>query len=89
MNLTKQGVLPLTLVNESDYSLIDAGDQVSTKGFNDLLRGNLDAVISIVVTKPNGKTVEIPTHHGLSKDQVKWLAGGSALNCIRADMAQA
>ncbi|ORY70755.1 aconitase family-domain-containing protein [Leucosporidium creatinivorum] len=84
MNLTKQGVLPLTLVNEDDYSLIDAGDKVSTKGFDALLRGDLNAEISVVVEKPDGKKVEIPTHHGLSKDQVEWIKFGSALNGIKA-----
>lgn len=89
MNLTKQGVLPLTLVNEDDYSLIDAGDKVSTKGFNELLRGDLNAVLSVVVEKPDGSVKEIPTHHGLSQDQVRWLKFGSALNMIKADAAAA
>lgn len=84
MNLTKQGVLPFTLLNENDYSLIDAGDKVSTKGVNALLRGDLNADIFVVVEKPDGSKVEIPTHHGLSKDQVEWIKAGSALNGIKA-----
>ncbi|KAK4052418.1 aconitate hydratase [Microbotryomycetes sp. JL201] len=84
-NLTKQGVLPLTFKNETDYSLIDAGDKVSTKGFNSLLRdGNLNSQIKVVVEKPDGTVKEIETEHALSADQVQWLKYGSALNMIKA-----
>lgn len=69
-NLTKQGVLPLTFINEADYSLISAGDVISTTGFNELLRGDLTSEIKVIVTKPNGETLEIKTDHALSKDQV-------------------
>lgn len=83
-NLAKQGVLPLNLINEDDYSLISAGDKISTKGLNELLRGDLTSEVSIVVDKADGSRHEIKTDHALSRDQVASLVAGSALNVIKA-----
>ncbi|SCV71478.1 BQ2448_3066 [Microbotryum intermedium] len=83
-NLTKQGVLPLTFVDEADYALISAGDKVSTTGLDALLRGELSAEIKVIVENKNGEKKEIRTDHSLSKDQVEWIAAGSALNVIKA-----
>lgn len=87
-NLTKQGVLPLTFANDADYSLIDAGDVVSTRGLDDLLRGNLNADVDVVVKKTDGSEKVIKTVHGLSKDQVEWIREGSALNLIKRKAAE-
>lgn len=86
-NLTKQGVLPLTFLNEADYAHIDAGDIVSTTGVNALLRGDLSSEVSVVVQKKDGTTVTLKTDHALSRDQVEWIAAGSALNVIKAKAA--
>ena len=83
-NLTKQGVLPLTFLNDADYSLISAGDIVSTSGLDALLRGDLSSEVKVIVEKPDGSKVEIATDHALSKDQVEWISAGSALNVIKA-----
>ncbi|KAM0756177.1 aconitate hydratase [Meredithblackwellia eburnea MCA 4105] len=83
-NLTKQGVLPLTFINDADYSLISAGDLVSTTGLNELLRGDLSSEVKVIVKKPDGSIKEIKTEHALSKDQVEWISAGSALNVIKA-----
>ncbi|KAK4705228.1 hypothetical protein P7C70_g980, partial [Phenoliferia sp. Uapishka_3] len=87
-NLTKQGVLPLTFINDADYSLISAGDHIATSGLDALLRGNLSAEVKVIVQKPDGALIEIATEHALSKDQVEWIAKGSALNVIK-EKAQA
>ncbi|KAK4056964.1 aconitate hydratase [Microbotryomycetes sp. JL221] len=85
-NLTKQGILPLTFKNEQDYKLINSGDLISTKGFNELLRkGDLNQQIKVIIKKPNGEIKEIETEHTLSKDQIEWLRFGSALNMIKAN----
>lgn len=83
-NLTKQGVLPLTFLNDADYSLISAGDIISTSGLDALLRGDLSSEVKVIVEKPDGSKVEIGTDHALSKDQVEWISAGSALNVIKA-----
>ncbi|GAA6038383.1 hypothetical protein JCM8097_007621 [Rhodosporidiobolus ruineniae] len=87
-NLTKQGVLPLTLANENDYSLISAGDAVRTSGLDSLLRGNLDAEVDLIVTRKDGSEAVVKTTHGLSQDQVHWISMGSALNAIKEKAAQ-
>jgi aconitase A len=70
--LTKQGVLPLTFLNEADYSLISAGDIISTSGLDALLRGDLSSEVKVLVQKAvGGEIVEIKTDHALSKDQVR------------------
>ncbi|CAL1696169.1 unnamed protein product [Somion occarium] len=85
-NLKKQGVLPLWFADKSDYSRIDSGDVVETEGLADLLNGNQDATIKLKVIKRNGETFEVPTKHTMSKDQLKWLRAGSALNHIRSQI---
>jgi homoaconitase len=76
--------LPVWLQSESDYTLISAGDDVETVGLAKILQGDLDAQVSLRVTKASGEVLEIPTKHTLSSDQVDWLRAGSALNHIAA-----
>jgi homoaconitase len=81
-NLKKQGVVPLTFVNENDYDLIDACDSVATEGLYDLLRSNGKGQVRLVVKKPDGKELKIPTKHTLSADQCGFILAGSALNVL-------
>ncbi|THH31988.1 hypothetical protein EUX98_g2192 [Antrodiella citrinella] len=83
-NLKKQGVLPLWFADKADYSRIGSGDIVETHGLANLLNGSYDAEIALKVTKRNGEIFTIPTKHTMSKDQLKWLRAGSALNHISA-----
>ncbi len=57
---------------------------IETVGVEDLLKGKANATVTIHVTKRNGETFTIPTRHTMSKDQLKWLHAGSALNHIRS-----
>jgi homoaconitase len=82
-NLKKQGVLPLWFANKEDYGRIGSGDLLETVGLGALLEGKPGATIKIRVSKQSGKVFEIPTQHTMSKDQLKWLRAGSALNHIR------
>jgi aconitase A len=88
-NLAKQGVLPLTLASENDYSLISAGESVRTSGLNELLRGDLNAEVNLIVTRKDGVEVTVKTLHGLSQDQVLYIVDGSALNGIKRRAAEA
>ena len=84
-NLKKQGILPLWFAHESDYARIDAMDDVETVGLGKILNGDLDAQVTLRVTKhATGEIEEIETRHTLSADQVDWLRAGSALNHIAA-----
>jgi len=85
-NAKKQGLLPLSFADEADYNLIASGDIVSTQGLNDLLRGNQDAQIFVVVQKKDGSTKKIPVKHTMSADQLAWFKAGSALSHIAQTM---
>lgn len=77
--------MPVTFVNDSDYTLISSGDIVSTHGLNELLRGAKDAKVQVIVNKmKTGEVIRIDVAHTLSPDQLNWLKAGSALNLIRA-----
>lgn len=82
-NLKKQGILPITFANESDYDKISACDSVDTQGIVDLI-GDLgeSAKILLKVTKKDGSLVEIPVKHTMSVDQIEFFKAGSALNLI-------
>jgi homoaconitase len=82
-NLKKQGILPLTFKNESDYDLISACDSVQTQGLADLVGEQAEnASISLLVTKRDGSHQTIPVQHTMSSDQIAFFKSGSALNLI-------
>ena len=81
-NLKKQGVVPLTFLRKEDYDLIDACDEVTTIGLYDVLRQGGVGDVVLRVKKLDGKTLEIPTKHTVSKDQAGFVLAGSALNLL-------
>ncbi|KAG8856928.1 aconitate hydratase [Tulasnella sp. 330] len=85
--LVKQGILPLWFADKNDYQSISAGDVLETEGVTDILEGNTDTQVHLIVTKPNGEKATIQTRHTLSADQAKWIKAGSALNYIREQKA--
>jgi len=81
-NLKKQGVVPLTFANESDYELIKANDDVTTEGLWDTLTNDGKGDITLVVTRQGEEVARIKTKHTLSKDQAAFIRAGSALNLL-------
>lgn len=81
-NLKKQGVVPLTFAEESDYDLIDACDEVSTIGLYEMLQNGGKGQVKLVVKKRNGDSIEILTKHTISQDQAGFILAGSALNLL-------
>ncbi|MDO8475517.1 MAG: aconitate hydratase [Candidatus Rokubacteria bacterium] len=79
-NLKKQGILPLTFSKASDYDLIDQDDRLSVTGLAHLAPGK---PVTVVITKPGGKTVTIQCLHSLTDEQIGWFKAGSALNALR------
>jgi homoaconitase len=90
-NLKKQGVLPLTFEDPSDWDNIHGGDVIeSTVGVADLvagLPGKNDTPeggeVTLIVRRPDGTKYEIKALHTMSKDQIEWFKKGSALNAAR------
>jgi aconitate hydratase len=78
-NLKKQGVLPLTFTKASDYDLIVQDDRVSVTGLAHLAPGK---PVTVVITKPGGKSVTIQCQHTLTDEQIGWFKAGSALNAL-------
>lgn len=81
-NLKKQGVVPLTFVNETDYDLIDACDEMSTEGLYDVLKAGGKGEVKLRLKKRSGEEKLISTKHTLSKDQCGFILAGSALNLL-------
>ncbi|CDK30036.1 unnamed protein product [Kuraishia capsulata CBS 1993] len=85
-NLKKQGMLPLTFADESDYDRVSSCDLLETVGLKELIekRGDNGGSLTVKVTKRNGETFEIQTKHTMSEDQVDFFVAGSAINFIGA-----
>ncbi|EOD50783.1 Aconitate mitochondrial protein [Neofusicoccum parvum] len=81
-NLKKQGVVPLTFLNETDYDLIDACDEISTEGLYEVLKAGGKGEVKLRLKKRNGEEKVIGTKHTLSKDQCGFILAGSALNLL-------
>ncbi|MEM8707282.1 MAG: aconitate hydratase [Actinomycetota bacterium] len=83
-NLKKQGMIPLTFADPSDYDRIDEADRIAVRGLADLAE---DQPVTVEVTKPSGETISFLTNHTFSADQIEWFKAGSALNIIKARTA--
>ncbi len=83
-NLKKQGVVPLTFEDKSDYDKIDALDEVESVGLYDVLKNGGVGRVELRVTKRDGPVFNIPVKHTLSKDQCGFVLAGSALNLLAA-----
>jgi aconitate hydratase len=79
-NLKKQGVLPLTFIDPSDYDKVKEDDQLDIVGLKDLAPDN---PVKMVLHHAGGGTDEIMLGHTLTVEQVAWFKAGSALNMIK------
>ncbi|KAG8197674.1 hypothetical protein JTE90_001599 [Oedothorax gibbosus] len=76
-NLKKQGMLPLTFNNPSDYDKIQPTDKISILGLKDLAPGK---PVKCEIKHENGQTETILLNHTFNKPQIDWFKAGSALN---------
>ena len=79
-NLKKQGVLPLTFANPSDYDRVREGDRISLVGLQHLaplqpVTGEID--------HQDGSRETVSLRHTLNPEQIEWFKAGSALNLLR------
>ncbi len=79
-NLKKQGMLPLTFANPSDYELIREDDRVSI----DITTLKTGENINAVFTHSDGGSDTISLKHTMNDQQIAWFNAGSALNLIAA-----
>ena len=83
-NLKKQGMLPLTFADRSDYDRISENDRIAVRDLADLAP---DTQVTVEVTTPEGDTWTFAADHTFSADQIEWFKAGSALNIIRQNLA--
>lgn len=81
-NLKKQGVVPLTFADETDYDKMQACDTVDTVGLYDVLKNGGKGDVTLKVTKKDGETFDVLVKHTLSQDQCSFILAGSALNLL-------
>jgi aconitate hydratase len=80
-NLKKQGMLPLTFANPSDYDLIKEDDLI-TLLVKDIAPGNQ---VKALIKHNDETTNEIILNHTFNEQQILWFKSGSALNIISAN----
>jgi len=78
-NLKKQGMLPLTFANPSDYDKIQEDDKLSLVGLNDFAP---EKQLKLIVKHSDGSSDEIMLNHSFNAGQIEWFKAGGALNLI-------
>uniref|UniRef100_A0A336K422 Aconitate hydratase, mitochondrial n=1 Tax=Culicoides sonorensis TaxID=179676 RepID=A0A336K422_CULSO len=79
-NLKKQGVLPLTFANPSDYDKVQPTDKISILGLDKFAPGKpLDCEIK----HADGSVDKIKLNHSFNDLQITWFKAGSALNRMK------
>ncbi|XP_032869451.1 aconitate hydratase, mitochondrial [Amblyraja radiata] len=79
-NLKKQGLLPLTFSNPSDYDKVQPDDKVSITGLNEFAPGK---PLTCILTHKNGSKDTVELHHSFNEGQIEWFKSGSALNRMK------
>ncbi len=74
-NLKKQGVLPLTFANPSDYDKIQEEDKVNIVGLSELSPGKQ---VKMILKHKDGSKDEIMLNQTMNAAQIEWFKAGSA-----------
>lgn len=80
-NLKKQGMLPLTFANPSDYDKIQEDDTLSIPNLSALAP---EKQVQLIVKHKDGSVDEIILNHSFNAGQIEWFKSGGALNLIAA-----
>jgi aconitate hydratase len=83
-NLKKQGMLPLTFVNPSDYDKISGKDKVSIEGLEGFAPGK---DLNLKVHPVEGEAFDVPVQHTFNDQQISWFNHGSCLNMMKSSSA--
>uniref|UniRef100_A0AAQ5XPR0 Aconitate hydratase, mitochondrial n=1 Tax=Amphiprion ocellaris TaxID=80972 RepID=A0AAQ5XPR0_AMPOC len=79
-NLKKQGLLPLTFADPSDYDKIHPDDKISITGLKSLSPGK---PLTAVIKHSDGSQDRISLNHTFNETQIEWFQAGSALNRMK------
>lgn len=80
-NLVNFGILPLEFINESDYDLIEQGDDIELKDVISSVESK--EPIDVVIHKSNGANKTFQANHTLSDRQIEILIKGGIINDFR------
>ncbi len=83
-NLKKQGLLPLTFADPTDYEKVREDDRVAIEGIAGIPEGKSP---TLVLTHADGTVDRVPVKTTQSPEQFEWFKAGSALNLIRSKAA--
>jgi len=84
-NLKKQGMLPLTFADPSDYDKITGNDKISVLGLKNMKPG--EPLTVEVKPGAGGDPFKVTLNHTFNDEQIAWFKAGSALNQMKAAMA--
>ena len=76
--MKKQGMLPLTFANPTDYDKIREDDRVTLK----VSELTPEKPVKMILKHADGTTEEVLLSHTMNESQIKWFKAGSALNLI-------
>eukprot|EP00064_Thunnus_orientalis_P002783 superscaffoldBa00000213_g2791 len=79
-NLKKQGLLPLTFADPSDYDKILPDDKISITGLKSFVPGK---PLTAVIKHGDGSQTSISLNHTFNETQIEWFKAGSALNRMK------
>ncbi len=79
-NLKKQGVLPFTFADASDYEKVREDDELSIAAVLELAPGR---DVTAVLHHRDGTSDTITLNQTLNADQIAWFKAGSALNILK------
>ncbi len=77
-NLKKQGMLPLTFDNPSDYDKVREDDLINL----DVKNISPGSQIKMMLNHSDGSKEEVTLNHTMNKQQIDWFKVGSALNLM-------
>uniref|UniRef100_A0A674NX39 Aconitate hydratase, mitochondrial n=1 Tax=Takifugu rubripes TaxID=31033 RepID=A0A674NX39_TAKRU len=79
-NLKKQGLLPLTFSDPSDYDKIRPDDKISIRGLKTFTPGK---PLHAVLKHSDGSEETLELNHTFNETQIEWFKAGSALNRMK------
>ncbi|KXZ42184.1 hypothetical protein GPECTOR_188g289 [Gonium pectorale] len=85
-NLKKQGMLPLTFAEPSDYDLVSPADRLSVRGLTAFAPG---VPLVLEGRRPDGSSYQLIVNHTFNDNQINWFRHGSALNAMAAEFRAA
>lgn len=79
-NLKKQGLLPLTFNDPSDYDKVRPDDRISIVGLDCFVPGK---ALTCVLRHSDGSCESFKLDHSFNETQIEWFKAGSALNRMK------